>query len=202
MKWSHPEIVNSVHELTRLMTQAYPFCMNGLERVMQLVLKYPEHGMVMQPDADWDGSKDFEFEIDGISDSGDGTELESCKKCGRLQVFLNKAPIAHKSKMQPSMSLSMAEGKLIAAVKAVQIVLFAMHVMEDIGLQLKKPMILCVDCQGALNLTYGWNMSRLTKHVSVQAWFLHKLKEPNRILCVWIPTTLKMVDIYTKNVSQ
>ena len=31
VKWSHPEIVNSVHELTRFMTQAYPVCMKGLE---------------------------------------------------------------------------------------------------------------------------------------------------------------------------
>ena len=56
---------------------------------MQYVLKYPECGMVMQPDDHWDGSKDFKFEIDGISDSGDGTEPEPCKRCGGLQVFSN-----------------------------------------------------------------------------------------------------------------
>ena len=83
------------------MTQAYPVCMKGLEWVMQHVLKYPEHGMVMQLDGHWNGSKDFKFEINGISDSGDTTEPESQKRCGRLQVFLNKAPIARKSKMQP-----------------------------------------------------------------------------------------------------
>ena len=86
---------------------------------------------------------------------------------GGLQVFLNKAPIAHKSKMQPNVSLSMAKGELIAVVEAAQIMLFVMRVMEDIGLQIKKPMILCMDCKGALDLTYGWNVSGLTKHVSV-----------------------------------
>ena len=44
--------------------------------------------------------------------------------------------------MQGSVSLSMAEGELIAACKAVQIMLFAMQVLEDIGLHVKKPMIL------------------------------------------------------------
>ena len=68
MRWSCPEVVNSVCELTRFMTQASLVCIKGLERVMQHVLKYPKHGMVMQPDGDWDRSKDFEFEIDGISD--------------------------------------------------------------------------------------------------------------------------------------
>ena len=83
--------------------------------------------------------------------------------------------------MQPSMSLSMDEGELIAAVEAGRIMLFVMRVMEDIGLQMKKLMILWVDCKGSLDLTYGWNMSGLTKHVSVQACFLHKLKEVNQI---------------------
>ena len=82
MNWSHPEI-------------AYPVCMKGLEQVMQHVLQYPECGMVMHLDGHWGGSKDYEFEINGISDSGDVTEPELCKRCGGLQVFLNKAPIAH-----------------------------------------------------------------------------------------------------------
>ena len=138
MKWLYPEIVNGVHELTRFMTQAYPVCMKGLEQVMQHVLKYVEHGMIMQPDGHWDGSKNFKFEINGISDSGDVTEPESHKRCGGLQVFPNKVYIAHKRKMQPSMSLSMAKGELITAVEAAQIMLFAMKVMEDIRLQVKK----------------------------------------------------------------
>ena len=52
--------------------------------------------------------------------------------------------------MQPSVSLSMAEGELIAAVEAAQIMLFAMHVKEDISLHVKKPMILWVDCKSAI----------------------------------------------------
>ena len=173
--------------------------MTGLEHVMQHVHKYPEHGMAMQPDGHWDGLK---FEIDRISDSSDATEPESWKWCRGIQVFLNIAAIAHNSKMQPSVSLSMAKGELIAAVEAAQIMLFAMRVMEDIGLQIKKLMILHMDCKGVLDLTYGWNVSGLMKHESVQVCFLCELKDVNPILCVWIPTSLNMVDMYTKNVSQ
>ena len=62
-----------------------------------------------------------------------------------------------------------------------------------------KPMILQVDCQGALDLTYGWNVSRLTKHVSVCTSFLWELKEANLLLCIWLHTDANMVDMYTKN---
>ena len=44
--------------------------------------------------------------------------------------------------MQPSVLLSMAEGELVAAVEAAQIMLCATHVMEDISLHVKKLMIL------------------------------------------------------------
>ena len=184
------------------MMEAFRNSKKGMERVMQHVLSFPKHGIVMQPEGHWDGSKDFQFEIDGISDSGDAAEPESCKQCGGLQVFLNKAPIAHKCNVQPSVSLSMAEGKLIAAVEAAQIMLFVMRVLEDIRLCIKKLMILCVDCKRALDLTYGWNVSGLTKHVSVRACFLHELKEANKMLCIWILTAVNMVDMYMKNMSQ
>ena len=57
--------------------------------------------------------------------------------------------------MQGCVSLSMADGKLIAACEAMQIMLFSMHVLEAIGLHVRKPMILWVDSKGALDLTYG-----------------------------------------------
>ena len=70
----------------------------------------------------------------------------------------------------------MVEGKLIAVVEAAEIMLFAIHVMEEMRLQVKKHMILHVDCKGALDLTYGWNISGLTKHVSVQACLFGRIE--------------------------
>ena len=64
---------------------------------------------------------------------------------------------------------------------------------------MRKKMILLVDCKGALDLVYGWNVWS-HKHVSVRACFLHELKKANLILCVWIPMNLNMVHMYTKNV--
>ena len=79
-------------------------------------------------------------------------------------MFLNKVPIAHESKMQGSVLLSMAEEELIDGCEVAQIMLFSMKVLQDIGLCVKKPIILQVDCKKALDLTYGWNISRLTNH--------------------------------------
>ena len=101
--------------------------------------------------------------------------------------------------MQSSTSLSMAEGELIAACDAAQIMLFVMHVLEDMGLHVRKPMILCVDCIGAIDLTY---VSGLMKHASIKACFLQELKEANTVLCVWMPMVANLTDMYTKNLTQ
>ena len=66
---------------------------------------------------------------------------------------------------------------------------------------MKKPRIFQVDCKEALDLTYGWNISRLTKHVSVQACCLCELKEVNLVLCIWLHTDANIVDMYMKNMS-
>ena len=47
IKWSQPEITNSIWELTCFMTEAYPNCMKGMEHVMQHILCMPERGLVM-----------------------------------------------------------------------------------------------------------------------------------------------------------
>ena len=96
--------------------------------------------------------------------------------------------------MQSSASLSMAEGEVIAACNAAQIMLFVI-VLEDMELHVKKLMILCVDCKGAIDLTYKWNMSGLMKHASIKACFLWELKEANTVLCVWMPMVANLTNM-------
>ena len=60
---------------------------------MQHVLCMPKRGLILQLDGHLDGGKGYQFQIKGISNLGDATELNSHKQCGGLQVFLNRAPI-------------------------------------------------------------------------------------------------------------
>ena len=50
------------------MTRAYPVNYKAMEQVMQHVQSTPNHGVIMQPDTDWDGNKTFSFIVDCISD--------------------------------------------------------------------------------------------------------------------------------------
>ena len=74
-KWSQPEIMNSVCELTQFMTQAYPANYKAMEQVMQHVLCTPNHGVIIQPDTHLDGNKAFLFTVHGI-------EMRLSQNCG------------------------------------------------------------------------------------------------------------------------
>jgi hypothetical protein len=54
---------------------------------------------------------------------------------------------------------------------------FAMHVLELIGLKVKKPMIPEIDNKGAVDLTHNWSIGGRTRHVEVRQYFLRDLKE-------------------------
>ena len=103
--------------------------------------------------------------------------------------------------MQSCVTLSVTEAELVAAVDAAQDMLFAMRVLESMGLQVKKPMILQIDNKGAVDLANNWSSAGRTRHVAVRVCFLRELKEEGVLLCEWIPNEDMSSDIYTKNVG-
>jgi hypothetical protein len=50
--------------------------------------------------------------------------------------------------------LSVTEAKTVAAVECMQDMLFGMHLLESMGLKVKKPMVLEIDNKGAKDLPY------------------------------------------------
>jgi hypothetical protein len=79
--------------------------------------------------------------------------------------------------------------------------LFVMRVLESIGLQVKKPMILKVDNKGAMDLANNWSVGGRTRHVDTRQYFLRELKEEGVVNVEWIPTAENSSDLFTKNLA-
>jgi hypothetical protein len=75
------------------------------------------------------------------------------------------------SKMQETTTLSVTETKLVAAVSAVQDMLYEMRVLESIGLKVQLPMTLEADNKGVVDLANNWSVGGLTHHISVHVNF-------------------------------
>ena len=70
MRWSRPDIQNSVRDCSRQGSAPVQAHIKALHRVMEYCMGTPERGWYLRPSRVWDGiDKDFEFIIRRISDS-------------------------------------------------------------------------------------------------------------------------------------
>ena len=77
-----------------------------------------------------------------------------------------------------------------------------MRLIESLHLNVRKPMIVCSDNKGAIDIVDGWSVGGGTKHMDVRIMFLRELKEDNILRIEWISTKENESDIYTKNVDR
>jgi Reverse transcriptase (RNA-dependent DNA polymerase) len=205
MKWSHPEIANSVQELSRYMTGAGMLhTMKAMYRVFNYCLNTSTRGKVFKPRRTC-LSKDieeFEFEIYGYSDSDYAKDpVKHCSVSG-YSSFLEGCVVNTKSRMQLITTLSVTEAELIAATECTQDLVFIKNVLESIGLKVQLPMNLHIDNSGCIDLICNWSAGGRTRHIDTRMYFLRELKEeePKSIaMPLYCPTALNCSDIFTKN---
>jgi len=195
MRWSRPEIMKSVRELSRQTTNPVGNHFKAMHRVMKHTLAYPERGWMLKPSVVWNVDKDFEFVIRGRSDSNYAT-CPVTRRSGYI-TYLMDALVTAKSAMQKVVALSVTEAELMSAVQCVQDMLYVMRVLESIGLTVKKPMMLEMDNKGAVDLANNWR----TRHIETRQHFLRDLKEEGILKVTWIPGSENEADLFTKNLA-
>ena len=181
MKWSRPEVLNAVRELSRFMVGAAYAHMKAMYCVMTYCVGTPNRGLLLKPNQKWDGNPNFEFIITGRSDSDYAKDIEKRRSVSGYSTFLCGAPVTMKSRMQGCVTLSVTEAELVSGTQCAQDMMFIMRVLESIGLQVKKPMILEMDNKGAIDLANNWSVGGRTRHIDVRYHFLRELKEDGTI---------------------
>ncbi len=201
MRWSRPEILNAVREESRYMSGASLAHVKAMHRTMKYCVGTPERGLLLKPVGKWDGNPSYEFVISGRSDSDYAKDTDTRRSVSGTSTFLNGSPIHTRSNTQKSVTLSVTEAELVAATQCAQDMLFAMRVVESMGLKVKKPMILEIDNKGAVDLTHNWSVGGRTRHVEVRQYFLRDLKEDGVIWSKWISGYSNSSDLFTKNLG-
>jgi hypothetical protein len=199
MRWSRPEVLNAVRELSRFMKVASGAHYKAMIRVMKYCVSTPERGLFLKPEGIWDGDPNYEFTIRGGSDANYATDPTTRKSVSGYSVFLCEAPVSMKSGQQKSVTLSTTESEQVSGTQCVQDMLFVMRVVESIGLKVKKPMIIEMDNKGAVDLANNWSIGGRTRHVEVRQHFLRDLKEEGTIIIKWKPGVDTSSDLFTKN---
>jgi hypothetical protein len=175
--------------------------MKALVRAMSYIVQTPEGGLVLQPDAGWDGFAEHEFVIVGRCDASYHTCPDTGRSVSGWSVFLHGASTENKSKIQNWVTLSVTEAELVSATTCAQSHFFHYRLLSDLGLRVKLPMILEMDNKGARDLVCNWSAGGRLRHVDIRQYFLRDLKEDGLVWTTWIPTEDKSADAFTKNLS-
>ena len=200
MRWSRPEVYNSVRDLSRHGHNCNVGHIKAMKRVMKYCWDTREMGWVLNPKRKWDGkNRDFEFKISGRSDSDYACCHTTRRSVTGLCVFLEGAAISVKSAMQKIVALSVTEAETIAAVQCAQEMVLAYKIMISIGLKVELPMILEMDNKGAVDLANNWSQEGRTKHMDIRYMWLRELKEKSLIRVNWLSGKENSADLFTKN---
>ena len=201
VRWSKPEIFNAVRELTRVTSEAGAEHIEAMKRCMKYCVQTKERGRVIKPTMTWNGNKNFLHKIWGKSDSDFAKESATRCSVSRWGVFLNGVSISEKSKMQDLVAISVTEAEAIAGIGCAQDMIFAMHVLHSMELEVELPMILWMDNKGAVDLFNGWSVTGRTRHMGTKINFMRELKEEGTLIVKWFPSEDNSSDMFTKNLG-
>ena len=90
-RWTRPEILNAVRELSRFMSKATQKHLTAMKRAMHYCVSTPQRGLLLKPDTEWDGNQDFEFIVKGRSDSDYAKDPRYETKCQRIFDILMRS---------------------------------------------------------------------------------------------------------------
>ena len=198
MRWTRPDILNSTRECSMMMNCTMEPHITAMKRVMKYVVNTAERGLLLKPKGIWDGTRNFLFEITGMSDSNYAKD-ETRKSVNGWSTFLNGAPTSFKSKLMPIVALSVTEAELFSAVNCAMDMIFVMRILNCLGLKVKLPMKLEIDNKGAKDIAHNWTVGGRLRHVEVKQYFLRELKEAGIIECYWRKGDDMTSDVFTKN---
>jgi hypothetical protein len=178
MRWSRPDVLNAVSELSRFMMVAALQQMKALYRVMSYCVATPNRALELKSERKWNGSPTFQFRIRGKADS----TFTSCpmimRSVGGQTTLLEGAPVIIRSKMESIVvALSVTESELISSTECAQDMLYSMRIVKSIGLQVEKPMILEIDNKGMVDIANNRSVGDRTRHMNTRYYFLRELKE-------------------------
>lgn len=118
----------------------------AMYRTMRYCVLTKTWGWVLEPKREWDGkNKEFEFVIEGKSDSDYATYNTARRSVSGISVFLEGAPIQMKSVMQKIVALSVYEAETITGMTCVQEMIMAKKTIVSMGLKVKLPMVLKIE---------------------------------------------------------
>ena len=116
--------------------------------------------------------------------------------------MLNNGAIIFRSLMQKSQALSSAEAEYMALCAATQDAVYLTQMLQELGMDLKEPVLMMEDNQACMQLADKDMASPRLKHVDIRYHYVKTMAQEKKIEIAYCPTYHQAADILTKPVDQ
>ena len=137
-------------------------------------------------------------DIAGYTDSDWGADRDDRKSTGAYVFRIGDGVISWKTKKQSSVALSSVEAEYMAMCQAAKEAVWLTGLLKDFGIDLRSPIVVFGDSQGAIALAQNPVFHPRSKHIAIQYHFTRELIQSNQITVQYISTKDMVADILTK----
>jgi hypothetical protein len=194
VKHSRPDISNATRELSKVADGATEAHWKQLLRAIKYTVTTKNKALRIKPKL-----SDNMFHLEGISDSSFGEDKNTRLSVFGYVVYFCGAPVATKSKVGRSVTLSSTEAEYFALSEVAKEILFIKQLLDTIGVEVRLPITVRVDNVGAIFLGNNFSVGQRTKHIDIRTHFVREFIEDDILKIVFIRTDDNDADIFTKN---
>ena len=199
VKFSRPDISNSVRELTKAMDMANEVHYKAMTRVIKYVLETSNLGIIY----DSGSMSNFQgvWKIVAYCDSDHGGDKNTRNSVTGFCIYVGNNLVSWKSRAQKSVSLSSTEAEYYAISKVCAEIIFIRNILEFLEVNIDYPITVWCDNVGAIFLSYNAKNSQRTKHIDIRAHYVREYVEDGVIKIVFVRSEDNEADTFTKNTT-
>lgn len=117
-------------------------------------------------------------------------------------IILCGGTISANSHRQHCITMSSTEAELVALADCAIELLYILGVLEDLGVEIPRPVDVCTDNKGAYDLCHRFTSAQNSRHVDRKMFKMRELRGAGTVTVRHIPTEQNPADLFTKVLSK
>jgi hypothetical protein len=197
IKYSRPDLVNVVRELSTCMDGSNLAAYKEMLRVVKFVLDTKDYCLKLNP-----VFENEEWDLASYSNSDWAGNPENRISVTGFIIYLLGVPIHWRSKGQKGVTLSSSEAEYIAMLEAVKDIRFIYFLLKGMGVDVKLPIVVRCDNVGAIFMAENSSSGIRTRHIDTRYHFVCEHVKDGLINIVSVKSSINDADMFTKNVGK
>jgi hypothetical protein len=201
VKYSRPDIVNSVQELSKVNDGATEAHFKELVQCIIYVINTRARELTYSPIIN-ENKKGVVWSLAGYCDSDFAGDKDGRISVTGFCIYVCGCMVSWKSRGQKSVTLSSTEAEYVAVSELCQEIMFVRNVLIFLGVEIKIPITMYCNNVGTIFLAYNAKTGGRTKHVDIRYHYVREFVQKGEVQILFVRSENNDSEIFTKNTAK